>query len=84
MHEYTITLANGDELRVTTEPSLQGRRAYSLLFDANANVLAETDSTQYIDYCETCILIGESSRVGIPDMLAWYSLETLGHVCTCD
>ena len=84
MTDHIITLANGDELRVFTEPSLQGRRAYSLLFSSDSDILAETESTQYIDYCESCIVLRESAKVAADVEHVWSVLESLGHVCTCD
>lgn len=35
---------------VIIEPSLQGVRAYGIRFDKDANVIAETESRQFIGY----------------------------------
>lgn len=54
MSTYTIPLDGELEASINLEPSLQGLRAHSLLFDDGADTVVETESTQYIDYCYTC------------------------------
>lgn len=86
MISYTIPVNNNLEAYIHIEPSLQGSRAYSLLFDNDAEIVAETDNVQYIDYCHTDICAGEITKM-LPDnnMNVWDILSSAGMPeCACD
>ena len=84
----TYNIAFGDmSAHVTIEPSLQGARASSILFDDYADILAETSASdmQYIDYCHACIVASELARL-YPDIVGteWEYIELSGMSCHCD
>lgn len=90
MSTYTIPLDGELEASISVEPSLQGLRAHSLLFNDDADIVAETDSTQYIDYCHTEVCAREIFKLlesaGI-DYAAnvWDDLSGAGMPeCVCD
>ena len=76
-----IALSDGTELRVTTEPSLQGTRAWGIAFDENADVITETQSQQYIGYCHGCIV-----QSVVTEMEPYTDRKdiTVHYECTCD
>ena len=86
MNSYTIPLDDNLEAMVYIEPALQGSRAYSLLFDDDAEIVAETDSVQYVDYCRTEICAGEINKL-LPDnnLDVWDILASAGMPeCVCE
>lgn len=90
MSTYTIPLDGELEASVSIEPAHQGLRAHSLLFNDDADIVSETDSIQYIDYCYTCASGAEIFRLlteaGI-DYAAnvWDDLSGAGMPeCACD
>lgn len=85
MNSYTIPLDDNLEAMVYIEPSMQGNRAYSLLFNDDAEIVSETDSVQYIDYCRTEICAREIDRM-LPDnnLNVWDILASAGMPeCVC-
>lgn len=86
MNSYIIPINSNLEAMVYIKPSLQGNRAYSLLFDEDAGLIAETDSVQYMDYCLTEICAREIGRM-LPDidLNVWDALASAGMPeCVCD
>lgn len=90
MSTYTIPLDGELEASINLQSSLQGLRAHSLLFDDDADIVSETESMQYIDYCRTCTCGAEIFRLlesaGI-DYAAnvWEDLSGAGiPECACD
>lgn len=90
MNTYTLDNIRGLDLSITVEPSLQGYRGYGIAFDNDADIVAETDSRQYIGHCITDVL---ASIAG--DLTNGYdimrdasdifdALESHGLVCHCD
>lgn len=88
MATYNLPELHGIEPHVVIEPSLQGSRAYGLAFNDGADVIAETDSRQFIDYCHACIahsIIHElldslsTAHAGLYDYL-----DAAGLPCQCD
>lgn len=85
MHEYTFTTDLGSEIRIRIESNHAGSRAYSIWFDSNADIKAETHGdTLFMEYCHTCICISELAKMNMNDMLAWSALESVGMSCECD
>lgn len=87
MNSYTIPIDDNLEAMVHIEQSLQGNRAYSLLFDDDAEEIAvETESVQYIDYCRTEICAIEinkmlpNNNLNVWDLLASADMPE----CACD
>lgn len=86
MNSCTIPITDNLEAMIYIEQSLQGNRAYSLLFDDEAEIVAETDSVQYIDYCLTEICAQEITKM-LPDnnLNVWDILASAGMPeCACD
>lgn len=92
-HEATSSIVsidlNGLEARIFVEPSSQGLRAYSILFDDNADVINETESIQYIGYCLSCVAYRVACdlfdyRKQVEPFAIADSLEADGLSCHCD
>jgi uncharacterized protein YuzB (UPF0349 family) len=56
MTTYTLDGIRGLDLSITVEPSMQGMRGYGIAFDDDADIVAETESRQYIGYCIADVL----------------------------
>lgn len=85
MNTYTIPFSDF-EASISIEPTTQGYRAHSLLFDEYADIVSETDSTHYLSYCITEICARELVRL-YPDIATneWDILAAAGMPeCACD
>lgn len=83
MPSISYALPNGQELRLIRGSwSPQGTWYSAIWFDADANVLGDTDSTLYMDYCRPEVALHELHKCGAPDSLQ----ETFAdwHPCECD
>ena len=70
-------------------PGAQGIPAYGIAFNSEAETIAETDSTRYIDYCTWEIVYYEAHRllngrwgVEAEDIAA--AVEDILPICDCD
>lgn len=88
MATYSLPAIAGIEPVVILDPAPQGIRAYGIAFDDDANMVAETASRLFIDYCDACIahsIVHDMldslgiAHVGTRDVLASAGLE-----CHCD
>lgn len=92
MTEYTIPLYDDMAAHIIIRPgTIQGTYASGILFDADASVLSETDSTLYMD-CHYGIvydvLYALMTASGLPER-DWMdgiagSVDALGLECHCD
>ena len=82
----TITLPlPGADAWVTVEHGTETARAYGLIFDDDADVIADIPPERYSGYCTTCILADTIDRAGIiPAATLAVALADNGHACTCD
>lgn len=84
MTTTAYAMPGGMELRLFTTHSPFGTHASIILFDDDARILGETDSTMYMGYCRPCMALGELRRAGMPDAIQeaftdWHPCE-----CACD
>ena len=92
MTTYRLALAGRATIdaHVTLAPGPHKIDAYGIAFNDDADVVAETGSTGYIDYCRACILYHELHRLiagrwGIESQTIADAVETeFPYGCTCD
>lgn len=78
MSTYDIEISDTESVTVTIEPAAQGARGYSILFNADADVIAETASTHYLGYCIREIIAKEIFAVLVvtpDDFNVWEILD---------
>ena len=70
-------------------PGAQSIGAWGMAFNDDADVIAETDTHQYVDYCESEILYHELHRLfagqyGIESETIGYAVDETGLSCDCE
>lgn len=86
MTTHTVALPHEREARVTIdEPHAYGSNVSSVIFDKSAQIIAQTPTTTYFDYCDAEIVYREiAAMFDEPDYDAIFdAIESADLLCAC-
>lgn len=90
MSTTTTLTIKGLEARVYLDYGVNTTGGYGILFDENADTVAETETLRYSGYCTACVVYREFQRLinwrrGIEPHDIHQTLDLLNRAnCTCD